>query len=50
VGNHLQQAAHSDVNRLTSPLPKMILTTYKIDVHPAVTEHALRGSDVSIPR
>jgi hypothetical protein len=28
-------SAHSDANRLTSPIPKMILITYKIDTHPA---------------
>ena len=34
MGSHLQHSAHSDANRLTSPGPKMILPTYKIDAHP----------------
>ncbi len=34
LGSHLQHPAHSDAHRLTSNAPKMILTTYKIDVHP----------------
>ena len=34
AGSHLQHPAHSDTNRLTSPGPKMILVTYKNDVHP----------------
>jgi hypothetical protein len=33
VGSHLQQAAHSDADGLTRSVPKMILTTYKIDMH-----------------
>jgi hypothetical protein len=32
--SHLQQTAHSDTNRLTGPIPKMILITYKDDAHP----------------
>ena len=35
LGSRLQQPAHSDTHRLTSPSPKMILVTYKIGVHPA---------------
>ena len=35
AGSHLQHPAHSDTSRLTSPGPKMILVTYKNDVHPA---------------
>lgn len=35
MGRHLQHSRHSDANRLTSPGPKMILATYKIDAHPA---------------
>ena len=35
AGSHLQHPAHSDTNRLTSPGPKMILVTYKNDVHPS---------------
>ena len=31
VGSHLQQAAHSDADRLIRSVPKMILLTYKID-------------------
>ena len=34
VGSHLQQAAHSDADRLIRSVPKMILLTYKIDAHP----------------
>ena len=34
MGSHLQQATHSDANRITSTHPKMILITYKIDAHP----------------
>jgi hypothetical protein len=34
MGSHLQQAPHSDRHRLTSLNQKVILTTYKIDVHP----------------
>jgi hypothetical protein len=33
-GNHLPRTAHPDRRRLTSPHPKTILITYKIDVHP----------------
>ena len=33
-GNRLQHPAHSDAHRLTRRSPKMISTTYKIDVHP----------------
>ena len=32
-------------NRLTSPSPRMILVTYKIEAHPAGTRHALRSAD-----
>src|SRR6266508_440147 len=35
LGNHLQQFPHSDTHRPTRPASKMILTTYKIDVHPS---------------
>ena len=34
MGSNLQQAAHSDAHRLTGPIPKMILITYKDDAHP----------------
>jgi hypothetical protein len=34
MGSHLQHSAHSDTHRLTSPNPKMILSTYEIDLHP----------------
>jgi hypothetical protein len=34
LGSHLQHPAHSDTHRLTSPIPKMILVTHEIDVHP----------------
>ena len=34
MGSRLQHATHSDTHSLTSPSPKMILLTYKIDVHP----------------
>jgi hypothetical protein len=42
MGSHLQQGPHSDAHRLTRSIPKMILTTYKIDAHP-VTDGRLRG-------
>ena len=35
AGNHLPRTAQPDRSRLTSPHPKMILTTYKIGAHPA---------------
>ena len=35
MGSNLQQAAHSDAHRLTGPIPKMILITYKDDAHPS---------------
>jgi len=38
MGSHLQHSAHSDTHRLTSPNPKMILSTYEIDLHPAVRD------------
>ena len=34
VGSHLQPPSQPDRSRLTSPHPKMIFSTYKIDVHP----------------
>ena len=34
AGSHLQQAPHSDEDRLTSPNPKTIMPTYKTDAHP----------------
>jgi len=34
MGSRLQHATHSDTHSLTSPSPKMILLTYKIDAHP----------------
>jgi hypothetical protein len=38
MGNHLPHTAQPDGRRLTSPHPKMILITYKIDVHPGTQE------------
>jgi hypothetical protein len=35
LGSHLQQSPHSNALRLTRDAPKMILTTDKIDAHPA---------------
>ena len=37
AGNHLPRTAQPDRRRLTSPHPKMILITYKIDVHPGTS-------------
>ena len=39
MGSHLQHP-HSDAHRLTSSIPKMILITYKTDVHPGEIEGA----------
>jgi hypothetical protein len=36
MGSHLQHSA--DTHRLTSPNPKMILSTYEIDLHPSGTQ------------
>jgi len=41
LGNHLQHPAHSDAHRLTSPGPKTISITYKIDVHPSTSAFCL---------
>ena len=41
LGSHLQHPAHSDTHRLTSPSPKMILITYKIDAHPSTSAFCL---------
>ena len=42
MGSRLQHATHSDTHRLTSPGPKIILVTYKIDVHPFSPDARLR--------
>jgi hypothetical protein len=36
AGTHLQHSARSDTHGLISASPKMVLTTYRIDSHPAV--------------
>jgi hypothetical protein len=37
ANSRLQQNKHSDTRHLARHVPKMILTTYKIDAHPSVT-------------
>jgi hypothetical protein len=41
VGSHLQPPSQPDRSRLTSPHPKMILTTYKSVAHPGITAQDL---------